>query len=207
MIDVSVTLAQLLAFNAALLLAILRLGPSLLFLTRQTLSNGRRAGLVTALGLAVMAALWTLAALLGLQTLFTLFPWAYATLKLAGAAYLIWLAIQMWRHAAAPLNRSATPQADRRAFVSGLLVNLANPKSVFFAAAVIVVIFPAELTTADKAMIFTNHLAVELIVQPTLALLLGSAMIRDRYLAFKPTLDRAAGAILGVLGLRLLLEK
>ena len=203
----TLTLAHLLAFNAALLLAILSPGPSLLFLTRQTLTHGRRAGVMTAFGLAVMAALWTLAALLGLQTLFALFPWAYATLKTLGAIYLIYLAIQMWRTAAQPLNRQAAPAADRRSFVSGLLVNLANPKSVFFSAAVIVVIFPAGISPLDKTLIFANHLAVELIVQPALALLLGTAAVRNRYLAFKPTLDRAAGTILGVLGLRLLLEK
>ncbi|MBD3663467.1 LysE family translocator [Sulfitobacter aestuariivivens] len=204
---VSLTLGAVLAFNAALLLAILSPGPSLLFLTRQTLTNGRRAGVLTALGLALMAALWTLAALLGVQTLFTLFPWAYAAMKLAGALYLIWLAVQMWRNAARPLTRQSKPVADRRSFLSGMLVNLANPKSVFFAAAVIVVIFPAELSAADKALIFANHLAIELIVQPALALLLGTPLVRTRYLTLKPLFDRAAGTILGVLGLRLLLEK
>ncbi len=204
---VTLTLAHLLAFNAALLLAILSPGPSLLFLTRQTLTHGRRAGITTAFGLAAMAALWTLAALLGLQTLFTFFPWAYVTLKVIGALYLIYLAVQMWRHASATLDRSDAPPADQRNFLAGLLVNLANPKSVFFSAAVIVVIFPAGLTGPDKALIFLNHLCVELIVQPSLALLLATPAIRNRYLAFKPLLDRAAGTILGVLGLRLLLEK
>ena len=200
-------LAHLLAFNAALLLAILSPGPSLLFLTRQTLTKGARVGVITAMGLAVMAALWTLAALLGLQTLFTLFPWAYLALKTLGALYLIYLAVQMWRHAATPLDTDPQPAPASRAFVSGMLVNLANPKSVFFAGAVLVVIFPATLGVADKALIFANHLAVEMIVQPALALLLGTTAVRSRYLALKPVLDRAAGAILGFLGLRLLLEK
>ena len=203
----TLTLGHLLAFNAALLLAILSPGPSLLFLTRQTLTHGARAGVMTAMGLAVMAALWTLAALLGLQTLFALFPWAYATLKTVGALYLLYLAVQMWRHARQPMDRSVTPPADRRSFLSGLLVNLANPKSVIFAGAVIVVIFPAALTGQDKALIFANHLAVELVVQPALALLLATAPVRDRYLALRPLLDRAAGTLLAALGLRLLLEK
>ena len=162
----TLSLAHLLAFNAALLLAILSPGPSLLFLTRQTMTHGKRAGIVTAAGLAVMAALWTLAALLGLHTVFALFPWAYLTLKTAGALYLIYLAVQMWRHATDPLDRASAPRADHRTFLSGLLVNLANPKSVIFAGAVLVVIFPATLTSLDKALIFFNHLAVELIVQP-----------------------------------------
>ncbi len=204
---VTLTLSALLAFNAALLLAILSPGLSLLFLTRQTLTHGRRAGILTAFGLAAMAAVWTLAALLGVQTLFALFPWAYVTLRVIGALYLIYMAILMWRNASQTLNRSDAPGADGQHFVAGLMVNLANPKSVFFAAAVIVVIFPAEMTGPDKVLIFLNHLCVELIVQPGLALLLATPVIRNRYLAFKPLLDRAAGTILGVLGLRLLLEK
>ncbi len=200
-------LGHLIAFNAALLLAILSPGPSLLFLTRQTLTYGRRAGIMTALGLGTMAALWTLAALLGLQTLFILFPWAYMIMKFAGAAYLIWIAIQMWRHARDPLPQDAPQRADRRAFIAGFLVNVANPKSVFFAAAVIVVIFPATLTPADKGLIFLNHLLVEFVLQPVLAIVLSTAAVRTRYAALKPHIDRIAGSVLGLLGLRLLIDR
>lgn len=199
-------IAQLAAFNIALLAAIASPGPSLLFLIKTTLSAGRSAGVAAAMGLAVMAALWTLAALLGLDGLFTLFPWLYATLKTAGAAYLIYMAVQMWRHARDPIG-AAAPVAHRRALLSGLLVNLGNPKSVFFAAAVLVVIFPPALSGADKAIIFANHLAVELIVQPALAIVMSTQIVRRRYLAAKPALDRATAAILGAFGLRLLLSR
>ena len=87
------------------------------------------------------------------------------------------------------------------------LLILANPKSVLFAGAVIVVIFPEGLTTADKALIFFNHLSVELIVQPLLAVLLSTAAVRQRYFDAKIFLDRAAATILGALGIRLLLER
>ncbi|WP_371223825.1 LysE family translocator [Roseovarius sp. 2305UL8-3] len=199
-------LAHLIAFNLALLAAIASPGPSLLFLIKTTLGHGRYAGLAAAAGLAVMAACWTLAALLGLDGIFTLFPWAYVILKTLGAAYLIYIAIQTWRHAHRPVAASDSP-ATRRMFFSGLLINLGNPKSVFFSAAVLVVIFPADLSGAEKAIIFANHLAVELILQPMLAVMLSTAIISRRYLAFKPVLDRITAAILGALGLRLLLSR
>ncbi|MFX0544204.1 LysE family translocator [Roseovarius sp. S1116L3] len=198
--------AQLIAFNVALLAAIASPGPSLLFLIKTTLGAGRAAGIAAGAGLAVMAALWTLAALLGLDGLFTLFPWLYALLKAAGAAYLIYMAVQMWRHARDPIG-AAAPVPHKRAFLSGFLVNLGNPKSVFFAAAVLVVVFPPSLSGPDKAIIFANHLAVEMIVQPTLAILLSTAAVRKRYLAAKPVLDRVTSAILGAFGLRLLLTR
>ena len=199
-------LAHLIAFNLALLAAIASPGPSLLFLIRTTLAEGRAAGIAAGLGLGVMAALWTGAALLGLDALFALFPWAYTLVKVIGASYLIWIAVKTWRHAKDPITSGLTP-SHGRAFRQGLLVNLANPKSVLFSAAVIVVIFPAGLTTADKALIFANHLAIELVVQTSFALLFSTGLIRQRYLSAKPILDRAAAGLLGALGLRLLTER
>lgn len=200
------TLTHLLAFNLTLLAAIAMPGPSLLFLTRTAMAHGRAAGVAAALGLGLMAALWTLAALLGLQTLFTLFPWAFVAMKTAGALYLLWIAVQTWRHAHLPLG-DAPPASTRRFFLSGLLINLGNPKSVLFAGAILVVIFPPALTGADKTLIFANHLAVECAVQPALAILLSTKAVRRRYLGLKPLFDRIAAVVLGALGLRLLLDR
>ncbi len=199
-------LTHVLAFNLTLLAAIASPGPSLLFLTKTTLSDGRLAGVSAALGLGLMAALWTGAALLGLDALFAVFPWAYTLVKGVGALYLIWIAVQTWRHAKDPLAENA-PKAGRRAFRQGLLVNLANPKSVLFAGAVLVVIFPADMTAGEKVFIFANHLAVEWIVQPALAVLLSTTAVRRRYLNMKTILDRIAASVLGVLGLRLLIDR
>jgi len=201
-----VELAHLIAFNLALLAAIASPGPSLLFLIKTSLAGGRTVGVAAAAGLALMAALWTLTALLGLDGIFRLFPWLYGTLKVFGAAYLIYIAVTTWRNAKDPIASSAEPRAHR-AFLSGFLVNLGNPKSVFFSAAVLVVIFPPSLSHIDKLIIFGNHLTVEFVVQPTLAILLSTDVVRRRYLSAKPVLDRITAAVLGALGLRLLLSR
>ncbi|MGJ8545200.1 MAG: LysE family translocator [Sulfitobacter sp.] len=198
--------ADLLAFNAVLGAAIAAPGAALLYFIKTTVAAGRRTGFVTGIGLGLAAALWTLAALLGLEIVFTLFPWAYAALKFGGAAYLIWIAVQTWRHARDPLNTAAEIPA-RRALLSGMLLNLGNPKSMLFAAAVIVVIFPQGLDAADIALITLNHLALEIAFYGIFALLLGGASARAGYLRLKPYLDRLAATLLGALGLRLLLEK
>ncbi len=196
-------LAHVIAFNLTLLAAIASPGPSLLFLTRSSMAHGRRAGLAAAAGLAIMAALWTLAALLGLEGLFTLFPWAYGLLKGLGAAYLLYIAWTTWRGAGAPLTEVNAP-SGRRLFLQGVLINLGNPKSVMFAAAVLLVIFPPDMSAFEKTFIFVNHLAVELIVQSLLAVLLSTGPVRQGYLDLKPVFDRIAAVILGALGLRLL---
>ena len=170
------------------------------------MAEGRAAGIAAAFGLGLMAALWTAAALLGLEVLFAAFPWAYIFVKTLGAAYLIWIAITIWRNARTPVHEGTTT-ATSKFFHQGLLINLGNPKSVLFSAAVLVVIFPPELTPTSKALIFGNHLVVEWIVQPTLAVLLSTEAVRRRYLDAKVVTDRIAAGVMGALGLRLLVDR
>ncbi len=199
------TAGHLLAFNLALLAAWASPGPALLVALRATLTHGRRAGLATGLGLALAAAIWTLVALGGLHSVFRVFPVLYVALKLVGAAYLVWIAWKTWANARRPIAQGAAPRG--RAFLDGMLVNFGNPKSVLFAAAVLVVIFPPGLSFADKALIFANHLAVETLAYSVLALVMGSGAVARRYLALKVWLDRVAALMLGSLGLRLLTER
>ncbi|MFK7745419.1 MAG: LysE family translocator [Roseobacter sp.] len=196
---------SLIAFNLVLMAAIASPGAALLYFIKTCVSAGRVAGIATGMGLGLAASLWTLAALLGLESIFALFPWAYTALKIAGALYLIWIAVQTWRQARRPLADTATPKG--RAFASGLLVNAGNPKSMLFAAAVIVVVFPQGLAPGHIALIVANHLVLEIVFYAVFAVLLSSGPARRRYLNAKPLLDRIAASLLGALGLRLLLER
>jgi len=127
-------------------------------------------------------------------------------MKTAGALYLIYLAWGMWRGAATPLDTTRTSTSSR-AFRAGLIVNLSNPKSVLFAGAVIVVIFPSGLTLTDSLLIVTNHLIVEIAVYTAMACVLSTPAARAAYLRIKRYADRTAAAVMAALGLRLLLER
>ncbi|WP_425090680.1 LysE family translocator [Tropicimonas sp. S265A] len=199
-------LAQLLAFNAALLVAMASPGPALLVLTQTAISAGRARAIWTGVGLAVMAATWTLMALLGLETIFTLFPATYVGLKTAGALYLIWIAYQTWKAARTPLPEAVRVKPGK-AFRRGLMINLANPKSVLFSAGVLVVIFPPNLSAPQIILVTANHLAVEIIVYSLLASALNRPAARRAYLSAKSHLDRLAAVVLGGLGVRLLVER
>ncbi len=198
-------ITHLLAFNAALIAAIFSPGPALLYFVQGTLAHGRPAGIATGLGLGCMAACWTLLALLGLDGLFRLVPWAYAGLKTAGALYLMFVAWQAWQNARRPVEPVERPRA--RAFLGGLLVNLANPKSVLFAGAVLVVIFPPGLMMTEKALITLNQFIVEAVFYSVFAVLLSNPAVSRRYLGAKVVLDRIAATVLGTLGIRLLIER
>ncbi|MEH6525591.1 MAG: LysE family transporter [Sneathiella sp.] len=199
------TFEHLLAFNLALFAAIASPGPALLVAIRTTLSSGRRAGIAMGAGLGLVAALWTLAALLGLETIFTLFPWAYTTAKIGGALYLLYIAYKMW--AGARQAVTATNKPTSHAFRQGLTINLLNPKSVLFAAAVLIVIFPANMTLAENIVIVSNHLLVEIAFYTLLALVMSTPAVSEKYLRAKVYIDRVAAGILGLLGLRLITDR
>lgn len=199
------TIEHLIAFNLTLLAAIASPGPALLVAIRTTLSSGRRSGMAVGFGLGLVAATWTLMALLGLDAIFTVVPWAYTVTKTAGAAYLLYIAWGMWKGARDGITAQVKPA--RHAFRDGLMVNLLNPKAVLFAAAVLVVIFPQNMTATDKVIVVTNHLLVELAFYTTLALAMSHQSVSDRYMRAKLYIDRTASGILGLLGLRLLADR
>ncbi|MEM9796993.1 MAG: LysE family translocator [Pseudomonadota bacterium] len=201
----TLTAAHLLAFNAALFVAVAAPGPAFLVCVQASLSGGRREGVLTGVGLAVMAGLWTLAALLGLEALFEIVPSAYTALKIGGALLVLYFAVQTWRGARAPV--SPAPHASgRRAFLRGFGLNLANPKSILFSAGVLLVIFPPGLSPTEMALVTINHILLETAVYSALAVLLSRDGVRRRYLALKPVLNRTMAVILGGLGLRLLVS-
>ncbi len=199
------TFEHLVAFNIALFAAIASPGPALLVAIRTTLSAGRPAGIAIGCGLGLMAAIWTLMALLGLETVFRLFPWAYAAAKLAGAAYLLYVAYKMWTGARDSIGVESRP--NNHAFRQGFLINLLNPKSVLFAAAVLIVVFPAGMSGMENAVVVLNHLVIEILFYTALAFGMSTRAVSRRYLRAKVYIDRAASVILGALGLRLLVSR
>ena len=199
------TIDHLLAFNIALFAAIASPGPALLVALQTTLSAGRKAGIAIGFGLAIMAAGWTLMALLGLEAVFRLFPWAYTAAKLAGAIYLIYIAWKMWTGARDTIKTQTRPV--HYAFRHGFLINLLNPKSVLFAAAVLIVIFPASMSATENATVVLNHLVVEMFFYTALAIGMSTQAISKKYLSAKVYIDRVASVILGTLGLRLLFTR
>lgn len=126
------------AFLIALAVVYLVPGPDMLLLFQTGARQGRRAALVTALGLALARACHVLMAATGLALLFRTAPWTFDLVRLLGAAYLAWLGLQMLRGGGLALPTSdagsapLVPHADRRALLRGLLTNLLNPKALLF---------------------------------------------------------------------------
>jgi len=195
----------ILAFNLALFAAILSPGPAMLIAIRTSLVYGRRSGVLAGFGLALTAVFWTTMALFGLDSLFKLFPWIYMTVKTVGAAYLIYIAWKTWKSSREPIEIKG--EAKSRPFIDAIMINLLNPKSILFAAAMLAVIFPPNLALWEKTFIVFNHLVVELVCYTVFALALSTQAISQKFLAVKTWFDRFAAIVLGALGLRLLLSR
>ena len=141
-------MAELAAFLGIAALVIVTPGQDTALTIRNTMLGSRPAGLATALGVAAGQACWTAAASIGLAALLVASEPVFLTLKLAGAAYLLYLGFQALRHAIRPVTRSVERTAESplgprptllltatnsRAFRQGVLSNLGNPKmAVFF---------------------------------------------------------------------------
>jgi threonine/homoserine/homoserine lactone efflux protein len=118
---------------ASLILAVMP-GPGVFYIVARSLAQGRRAGLASAAGVAAGNFGNALAAALGLAALFALSSLVFAIVKYAGAAYLIYLGIQMLRQpVAAPAD--APPAPAWHVFRDGFVVALLNPKTTLFFAA------------------------------------------------------------------------
>lgn len=108
-------------------------GPALLYTAAQTLAGGRQAGFMAALGIHLGCYIHVLAAALGLSAMLRYVPELYLALKLAGAAYLIWLGVSMMRQKAEPDASLPRPaKTTRRALIESMLVEILNPKVALF---------------------------------------------------------------------------
>ena len=127
---------QLLAFALTSLVLIVIPGPSVLFTVGRALTIGRRGALRSVLGNATGCYLQVVAVALGVGALVERSSEVYLTIKYLGAAYLVYLGIQAFRHrravAEALAVAASAAKAVHRQFADGVLVGATNPKTIVF---------------------------------------------------------------------------
>ncbi len=197
-----------LAFFGVSFLLALAPGPDNVFVLMVSAAEGRRAGFAVVLGLMLGVMVHTLAVALGLAALFAASATAFTVLKLAGAAYLLYLAWGAWR---APASLQAEDDGDAgqpwpRLVARGVVMNLTNPKVLlFFLALLPQFVVPGSGSVAGQIVVLGALfiLAGGLVFA---AIVLAAAALRGRLARSaraQRLLQRSAAVVFAGLALRL----
>ena len=187
-------------------------GPNMIYLVSRSITQGRRAGFISLLGVAAGFFTYLGAAAAGLATVFVVVPAAYTVLKLAGAAYLLHLAWQAIRPGGvtAFAARELPVDRPRRLFTMGLVTNLLNPKiAILYVSLLPQFIDPEGASVALQSIVLgATQIAIALTVNALIVIFAGGLA---RFLAMRPTWMRVQrylmGAVLGGLAIRLVTDR
>lgn len=152
-----IPLSDWLLFSGAAFLMVLTPGPNMVYLISRSICQGRKAGIISLLGVVSGFLVHMLAAAVGLSAVFLAIPLAFDILKWAGALYLLWLAWQAMKPGArSPFEPQALPpDSPPRLFLMGFLTNLLNPKiAVFYLS-----IFP-QFVSPERGSVFLQSVAL-----------------------------------------------
>lgn len=201
--------ALLLAFLAAGIALNLTPGADMTFVAAQSLGRGRAAGLAAAVGVGTGGLVHTGFAALGLAALVAASPWAFDMIRYLGAAYLIWMAVQMFR-APPTLSDNSEDAAGSlwRSYRQGFLTNLFNPKVIVF-----VLAFLPQFVDPGRAPVGVQIFLLGVIFSMTGTLVLCAVALMGgrlrRLFAHHPLAPRVlgwvSGTLLGSLAIGLLL--
>ncbi|MEU4692868.1 LysE family translocator [Actinoplanes sp. NPDC023714] len=207
-----VTISSVLAVSAVALGMVLTPGPNMMYLISRSITQGRRAGLVSLAGVALGFLVYLTATNLGLSVLFVAVPEIYLAVKLAGAAYLGWLAWKTLRPGGTSIFQTQGLGYDdnRRLFTMGLLTNLLNPK-----AAILYLSLIPQFVRPDEGHVMMQgfllggvQIAVSMAVNLLIILAAGSIAV---FLAGRPGWLRAQrwvmGTVLGAMAVKLATDR
>ncbi|MDR2332879.1 MAG: LysE family transporter [Burkholderiaceae bacterium] len=186
------------------ILAVLSPGPDFAMVTRNALLLSRRAGLLTALGIAMGVWVHVGYTLLGVGLLMQQSLLLFNGVKLLGALYLIYLGVQMLRSKPATGTQAetpATPLSGWAAWRMGFFTNALNPKTTVFVVSLFMQVVKPGTTLAQQLSYGVFISAAHLVWFAIVACCFSAPAIRTRLLAVRHWIDRVFGAVLVSLGI------
>ncbi|WP_344416289.1 LysE family translocator [Amycolatopsis minnesotensis] len=204
------TTGVLLGFTVVALLGVMTPGLDTMLVLRNSILGGRRRGIAAVLGISAGCLVWGSASVLGLTALLTASHVAYNVVRIAGAAYLLWLGgSALWKSLRRKREtvEQAVPAAPSWwvAFRSGMVTNLLNPKVGVFYMSLLPQFIPAGAPVWGAALVLI-HVGAGLVWLSGLA---WAATKAKRFLsrdAVKRWLDRVTATVLIGLGVKLAAE-
>jgi RhtB (resistance to homoserine/threonine) family protein len=188
-------------------------GQDTMYIIGRSAAQGRQAGVMSALGIMAGVLVHTLLAALGLSVILSTSSLAFATIKYAGAAYLVWIGIGFLMNRndhSAPVDTPVTAPAPWKIFKQGVFTNVLNPKVALFFLS-----FLPQFVRAETELVFFPFMVLGLVFLATssvwfLFLVTGSAWLSARFRGRSSTggvLKKITGALFIGLGIRLALSQ
>jgi threonine/homoserine/homoserine lactone efflux protein len=197
----------MLPFLLAVLVVTATPGPAMALIVRRAGLQGFRPAVATVLGLELGLFTWAVLAGLGLAAVVAASSTAYLVLRVVGAAVLLVLGVRALlaaRRPHAPEVSTAVRRRPWRAFLEGLVVQLANPKAAVFVLALYTQFVPADARVLTTVLLLaTVQVVVETALYLGLAAAVGSAGAWFRRSRVRRSLDAVSGTVLVGLGVRL----
>lgn len=195
------------SISVALMLGAMSPGPTSIYVAKNSIAISRQHGLFTALGTGTGAAIFALLAVLGLQAFLLAVPSAYLALKICGGIYLLCMAYKIIKHAKEPIESDTdivSQMSLRRAYVTGLMTQLSNPKIAIILASIFTALLPKEIPFYFYFVLPILCFFIDAGWCSLVAVALSAEKPRAVYLKFKAVFDRAAGGVMTLLGLKLI---
>jgi threonine/homoserine/homoserine lactone efflux protein len=207
----NVDLTLILSFLGVAVLLTLMPGPDILFVIAQSLSQNKKAGIATAFGLCSGLIVHITAATLGVSALIYQSALAFAVVKYAGAAYLLYLAWQAWREKQEGFHLDNQQSLEYKAlYKKGILMNLLNPKVSLFFLALLPQFVNKSIGHAALQMFILGLIFLIQALVIFVAVSVGAEKLRHVLLAHSSIakrINRVKAVLLGAIGIQIAFSK
>lgn len=187
-------------------LALLIPGPDFLAVSHASVARSRRDAVFVGLGVAAAMAVWATTSLVGLTVLLLKCQPLFQAVRLAGAAYLAWLAFQLLRsavrrtaHGGPAVGTGAKPRRAGAAFRAGFLCNIGNPKAAVFFSSVFAALLPPHVDWEFRTAIGIAIPAIGAAWYTVVACLFSAKRIAAGYARARRVVDAVTGTIFAAL--------
>jgi RhtB (resistance to homoserine/threonine) family protein len=203
-------LQGLLLVGSIHLLAAMSPGPDFILVSQQTLTNGKKAGFLASIGIALGLSVHILYSSFGLSTIIANSETAYFTIKILGGSYLIYLGVQGIRSKAKNrknITKSPQDTHNKSLIVTGFFCNALNPKAPVYFVSLFTVILSPSMPLYELAIYGVWIMLIQFLWFSTVVGFLSRPAINTQFQKLGHWVDRLFGGAMVLIGLKVLLSR
>jgi amino acid exporter len=210
--EISVYLPGILLAYSVFFVAIVSPGPNILAVIGTSMGVGRKSGIALALGVAAGSFCWAMLTVIGLSALIASYASALKVIKLAGGAYLLWLAYKSFRSAASARDLEATALAGGTRsplgyFTRGVTIQMTNPKAALAWIAIISLGLREHAPLWVGFSIVAGTVALSVVIHCVYAVVFSTSVMVRVYAKARRWIQATLGALFAFAGIKLLTSR